>query len=423
MKNFFLSKKNFIDRWNNIMYMWCNGLLKTLPDSFTDNISPKSPLKKIKLMLKNITTDFLRLFKKSQIPNSKIWFIVFSQNNLDALKGIKENTPSSIYVSFFRFRSSINEKNTHYFYYRFKFLHDLFYPIFWIIYSLEHSKKAFLYYDLLLTVHGSYEESLRLLKKHKPKAIVFTNDHLVIARALLLAANDLGIKTYYVQHASVSEHFPPLEFSHAFLEGNDALSKYQKCGEVKSEVHLIGMPKFDNFANKLNNKNKISTLGVAFNFIDRIDEVYNFLLKLKRENPRLKLIVRPHPGDTRNMELFQEFNISDSKKESAFEFLTTIDCLISGDSSIHLEAVLLNVYPMHYNFSKTMRFDFYGYIKNNLVEYYSNINTLNNKLKELQLLKPNIRYKAVYYNAAIESDFYGKSIEKIVSIIEKTINN
>ena len=48
---------------------------------------------------------------------------------------------------------------------------------------------------------------------------------------------------------------------------------------------------------------------------------------------------------------------------------------------------------------------------------------LNSKLKELQILKPNIQQKADYYNAAIDSDFYGKSTEKASSIIFETINS
>jgi len=93
----------FIERWNNLSHMWTNGILDTLPDSFTDNISPRRFYKKIILLCKDVTADFLRLFKRTKLPDSSIWFFVLTKNNYDALKPIKKNTPDSIFVTFFHF--------------------------------------------------------------------------------------------------------------------------------------------------------------------------------------------------------------------------------------------------------------------------------------------------------------------------------
>src|SRR5690606_28830779 len=122
---------DFIDRWNNIMYMWSNGLLETLPNSYADKISPKSPLKKISLIFKNLFADFLRFFKTTNIPESKIWFLILSHNNFEALKKIQLNVPDSIFVSFFRFRSSVSGP-PHYFHLRYRILHDIIYPFKWL---------------------------------------------------------------------------------------------------------------------------------------------------------------------------------------------------------------------------------------------------------------------------------------------------
>ena len=412
---------SFIKRWNNIMYMWCNGLLETLPTSFTDNISPKSQIKKVKLILKDFIADLLRFFKKTKIPESKIWFLVLTQNNVEALKNIKRNLDNSIYVSFFRFRSTINVK-THYFYLSYRLLYDFIFPFKWLYYLFYDNRKAVKHYDLLFTVNGTYEECLRILKKRKPKAIVFTNDHLVVARSLLLAANKLGIKTYYVQHASVTEYFPPLEFTHALLDGEDAYLKYKNCGEIKSNIHLVGMSKFDHYINDCNGNNTLKYLGVAYNLTDDTDSVYHFIITLRNRNPDLNIIVRAHPADKRDLPIIENISMSYPQNENAYEFINRVDCLISGDSSIHLEAVLLNVYPCYYNFNVSKRFDYYGYVKNGLAEYFKDFELLNNKLKELKLNKPNIQYRAKFYNAAIGTDYFGKSTERISNIILDTLN-
>lgn len=416
------AKKKFIERWNNISYMFTNGYLKTLPESFVNNISPIFLSKKIKLIIKDITADILRSWRRTVISDSKVWFLVLTQNNVDALKNIQENVPNSIFVSFYRFRSKVNVKVS-FFYLNRRILYDIIYPIKWFFYLTQNKKKALRYFDLLFTVNGTYEESVRLLKKSKPKAIVFTNDHLVIARSLLLAANDLGIKTYYIQHASVSTHFPPLEFTYALLDGNDALLKYKKSGPLKSEVQLVGMTKFDGYINQVNNNNKISTLGIAFNMGDQIDDVKICIYNIKSKHPDLKIIARPHPAEKRNLTLLNEVTLSYPSTESAFDFIKSIDCLISGDSSIHLEAVLLNVFACYYNFSKSKRFDFYKYVENGLLKHYETIEDLNKELGRLKIFKPNIQTKANFYNAAIGSDFYGKSTIKISKFILDTINS
>lgn len=403
------------------MYMWCNGIFDTLPDSYTNNISPKKTLKKVRLIAKDLTADFLRLFKPTKIPQSKIWFLVLTQNNIDALKDIKKEIPNSIFVSFYRLRSKVSIK-THYFSLSFLFFHDIIYPLKWFFYYLTNKKKAVRYYDLLFTVNGTYEECVRMLKKANPKAIVFTNDHSVISRALLLAANTLGIKTYYVQHASVTRYFPPLEFSHALLDGEDAYLKYKECGEVKSIVHLVGISKFDRYVNQCNNNEKLTSVGVAYNLTDEIDPIYRFLILLRKYNRDIKIIARAHPADQRELTFIQGVEKSNPKQENAFEFLKRIDCLISGDSSIHLEAALLNVYPCYFNFSASKRFDYYGYVKNNLVEFFEDFDALNSKIKELKEVKPNVQSRAKYYNAAINTNFYGKSTLKISEIILKTLN-
>jgi len=405
------------------MYAWKDDPLDLFPLFIVNKFSPISFPDKVKLIVKDLVADFLRVFKKSDIPQEKVWFLVLTQNNLDSLKEIKALTPNSIYTSFFKFRSTINEDSTYYFYMSLRFFRDFLYPFYWLVYYFDNKKRAKRYFDLLITVNGAYEESLRIIKKNKPKAIVFANDHLITARSILLAANDLGIKTYYVQHASVSEFFPPLEFAYALLEGEDSQLKYEKCGEIKSEVHLCGMPKFDRFSNQLNVKKNIECVGLAFNEIDKIEDVFNFVSELTDQNENLQIILRAHPGEDRNMDLLKQFTFSDSKTENAFSFLSKIDCLIAGESSIHLEAVLLNVYPLHFSFDKTILFDYYGFIKNNLVEHFKDVNELNKKLKELQVLKPKVQQRALQYNAAIGTDFYGESSKKIAKIITDTMNN
>ena len=412
---------NLFERWNNILHIWASGLLEITTESHRNLYSPKDTKLKLALIGKDLVADFLRIFRNTRFEKSKIWFLALTQNNYVALKDIQEKITNSIFVSFFRFRSTITE-DTYYFNLPLKFFYHFIYPLTLILYARTNRKKAVNHYDLLLAVNGSYEECLRLLNKYKPKAIIFSNDHLVIARAMLLAANKVGIKTYYVQHASVSEYFPPLEFTYALLEGEDALQKYKRCGDVHSKVFLVGMPKFDKYAEIINTNLKLKTIGIPFNLLNDLGSIYNFIEAIEKEYPELEIIIRPHPGDNRNLSRFDSYALSKPSEESAFQFLSRTDVIISADSSIHLEAALLNVYPIYYNFQEGEALDYYGFVKNGLVDFCQNIDEVKLIISELKSSKPNISSRAEFYNASINSDFYGKSTNKIVDIIFRTID-
>ncbi|RKN82768.1 hypothetical protein D7Z94_02700 [Ulvibacterium marinum] len=412
---------NLFERWNNIIYLWASGILEIVPDSHRNRYSPKARKLKLRLIAKDLVADFLRIFRNTKFEKSQVWFLALTQNNYVALKDIQERIPGSVFVSFFRFRSTINS-GTLYFNLPLKFFYHLIYPFALFLYSLKNRQRAIEHYDLLLAVNGSYEECLRLLKKSRPKAILFSNDHLIIARAMLLAAKKLSIKTYYVQHASVSEYFPPLEFSYAFLEGEDALVKYKKCGQIDSEVILVGMPKFDKYINHVNNNEKLTTVGIPFNLLDDLEVINKLVEWLKAEYPNLEVIIRPHPGDQRDLSQFASYSLSDPSRENAFQFLARTDGIICADSSIHLEAALLNVYPLYYNFERGEALDYYGYVRNGLVDFCKNIDELKLKIAQLRLAKPDIRNRAAFYNAAVNSDFYGQSTNKIVDMVFETIN-
>jgi hypothetical protein len=71
----------------------------------------------------------------------------------------------------------------------------------------------------------------------RPRFLVVSNDHNPINRALTLLALKLGVKSIYMQHASVSERFPPLRFNYAFLDGEKALSRMTHFNALASTLH------------------------------------------------------------------------------------------------------------------------------------------------------------------------------------------
>ena len=100
-------------------------------------------------------------------------------------------------------------------------------------------------------------------------------------------------------------------------------------------------------------------------------------------------------------------------------FLNQVDVAIAGDSGILLEAALVNVYPIYFDFRK-VHLDHYGFEKNGLVERFTDVNKLLNKLDNLVLEKMNIRSKAKQYCESVNTVYDGRSSELASKLINET---
>ncbi len=412
--------KKWLAIYSNILYLHFSEGFYNLPESAKNAVSPKNPiLRLLKVAGYTFVRLFGNLFKSVEKPENlrgKVWLYVVSQNNYDSLKFIQEGLPDAVFVagqskSIGKYnkvvqRLSLRRKLLYYY----KFL-----PLYFEF--LKSKKQTTLrFYDVLFDAIGFYEVYLQKLRKYKPAAIVFANDHNADARAMLLAARAAGIKTAYIQHASVSPIFPPLQFDLSLLEGQDSLDKYKLCGPVEGRVEFIGMPKADAYVSFRNTNKQIKTIGIGGNLMDDIAVNEDLLRKLCTDFPEVNFILRPHPRDTRNFKVLagisSRISISDSRTTPTFDYLRQIDVQISANSGIHLEAVLLNVWSIFYNMNPAENLhDYYGFIESGLIEAYVDYEGLKQLLQQHMHQKPEVYLRAKYYNATVGTAYDGRSSE------------
>ena len=365
--------------------------------------------------------------KNRENITGKIWLYVVSKNNYESLEFLKEALPEAVFVAGQNKQIGIYNQKVNRLSTRFKVKYLPKFPgLLWGLYRLK-GPRALRFFDLIFAATGYYELSKKYLQQYRPQAIIFANDHNTDPRALLLAANEMNIPTVYIQHASVSTSFPPLEFSLNLLEGQDALTKYQQCGPICGEVKLIGMPKADKFIAFKNNTASIRQIGICVNIIDDLSavrELVNSLLTLKED---FIISIRPHPSDSRDYSFISALNetvlLSDSKIEPAFAFLTKQDAIIAADSSIHLEAVMLNVLSIYYRFgASNFVYDYYGYVQNGLIEAADTLDQLISFLQQYQHNRPQVYPRAKYYNAVLGTEHEGKSHELALRFIREFLD-
>jgi len=242
----------------------------------------------------------------------------------------------------------------------------------------EYKKKSIrVCMDRYLLSYGLYITSYICLFICRPKMIAFSNDHCVWHRVLFKRCKYFGIKTFYCQHALVSEYFPPLEFDYTFLDGEISNKKYERSN-AECKVYLTGSAYLDDLSGLNNHLDKKSpkVFGVCFNKIDSDEFIKQLIRELISELEFTELIyVRLHPADHRTNYLkraIESDNVifSDTKNETMSSYLEKIHGLLAGDSSVHLEAVLKG------KLSCTLSdwsIDYYGFCAEGVIKAFNNV--------------------------------------------------
>lgn len=256
----------------------------------------------------------------------------------------------------------------------------------------------------------------------KPSALVISNDHALFPCTINKAARDLGIPTIYVQHACVTECFPPLRFTIALLDGHDALKKYLAAGPTDTTIYLTGMAKYDAYAHLTNQSTQVDRLGVCLSKADDLERAAELLRAIAAAELGAKITLRPHPAAPPEtlrtlLGLSEELGLAWSgREEKAFDFLCQQDAIIVGVSSITLEAALLNVTPINYELNSTNT-DWYGFIQQGLCRSLSTPDELVSYLHEIRNNRPNINKLVAYYCETIDTPYQGHASELAAGVI------
>ncbi|GAB3534747.1 hypothetical protein GCM10027443_22330 [Pontibacter brevis] len=421
--------------YKNILYMHFSEGFYNLPQSAKNAASPQSPLKRLVRVagytFLRLTGNLFQSVEKPEKLRGRVWLYVVSQNNYDSLHFVQQQMPDAVFVAgqsknIGKYKNDVERLSL-----RRKLLYYYKFPALFLQFLKNKKQLTLRFYDLLYDAVGFYEVYHQKLKQYAPAAVVFANDHNADARAMLMAAKAIGIKTIYIQHASVSTIFPPLSFDLNLLEGQDSLDKYKQCGPVQGQVELIGMPKADKYVPHRNTSKNIRTIGIGCNLMDNLDEIEKLLQALTSELPHLHIILRPHPRDKRGFAslaaLSPNIRISDSRSVPTFAYLQQIDVQVSATSGIHLEAVLLNVWSIYYDFNPSQNLhDYYGYIQHGLIDTAESPEALIQLLQDRLTSRPNVVGRAKYYNATVGTTYDGRSsdlaLQHIAGFVQKEFN-
>ena len=101
--------------------------------------------------------------------------------------------------------------------------------------------------------------------------------------------------------------------------------------------------------------------------------------------------------------------------------LQGVDAVVAGDSNVLLEAALLGVFAIYYDFSQTRK-DYYGFVEQGLTPYTSSPEDLAALVQNLRRDKPSVRDGTQYYCATVNTAFDGRSAEVAAALIRQILD-
>lgn len=270
--------------------------------------------------------------------------------------------------------------------------------------NMVHSK-VFANFDVYLLCHLYLELFSQIFRTCPPSMVILSNDHNSENRSIAFLCKIYDIKVCYVQHASVSPIFPPLnQFHYAFLDGeksyriyNDIMDGGQHDSEC--EVRLTGI--LSKAVNDGYNANLSVhyVFGLSISLLDSFEKVKKLIDCIKSK----PVIVRPHPQQGQlfigNLESLVENNVfvSIAKNQTQADYFSSIDIHLAGESGIHLEALLSGTNSYHVDIEEENKnYDYYGFINSGLISNFNSI-SCNETALISDLQKKAIRsYSATY---------------------------
>jgi hypothetical protein len=287
-------------------------------------------------------------------------------------------------------------------------------------------RSARYFIDDYLYTYGYYLACRSFCRKNRPRVVISANDHSMKNRAMLKAASDEGIRTVYIQHASVINHQPSMLCDYAFLEGVDALEKYQEA-QGDADVFLVGMPKADHYMPVSFEERIHEHIGICTSDQSPVPTVVTLIEQLSRVCPELKITVRPHPGEVDSFSIWEQWchtlgcEYSSPREEHAFEFIKKQSVVIAGDSSILLESVLMNIPAIYYYFDPAQR-DIYEYVKHELCPACDTVSGLAELIGQRHQI-PDWRAKARRYCHNINTVHDGHSTKLVCRLLNSLLAN
>lgn len=130
------------------------------------------------------------------------------------------------------------------------------------------------------------------------RVVCVASDHSPVSMGLLSVAVREERKTCYIQHAPVTEYFPPLTFDLSILFDKASEQAYERAAKRQGksfDVNIVYLPPFPNEFKKTHAGEPPYTVGICLSFLPKIDALDRLTEQLLADPSVKKVMFRRHP--------------------------------------------------------------------------------------------------------------------------------
>lgn len=361
---------------------------------------------------------------KRRDTEAAVLFLYGTFNQREALRPLAASLSKSVSVEFSSFSEIDYQEAT--FPLRYAYIKSIRFalPFFFIACRSPRRDTLKVNLDKVILAVGFIEACRKYFLALRPSFVILSNDHNLENRLVVAVATELKIRTIYVQHAEVSDQFPPLsQFDIAFLNGAAARDVYASVGNLCGEVHLVGNMKLDMLKRQMQTcmveAGLKNVIGFAYNLISDSDRVMEFVRKYNERG--VSVLIRLHPRQNRDFHYFEKMYaecdaiVTRSTDMSVAEFLAHIDILCGGNSSVLLESVILGRLAVQLSVDPLE--DYYGFLKRGVVISESDLANLTIDSGSLAQRLRLCQERARYFDSSLGTQHYGYSALEAAKLI------
>ena len=235
--------------------------------------------------------------------------------------------------------------------------------------------------DPLVQVRSTIGAAACILYSVRPlpdsiEVLCVASDHAPVARALVSLSKERNTKTCYVQHARVTEYFPPLNTDLSVLYDEVSLDVYRRSAELSGkafDARTVFMPPFSESFRQPDVRGEFHRIGLClsrFPEIDRLLPVVSHLSSLSYVN---NIILRPHPACRLDLSLLLSCEKVSAQPvgQSLVDFSASIDVALVPSSGVAVELLHNGIATFYLEGVDDLPDDYYGFVRDGILPKFN----------------------------------------------------
>lgn len=204
------------------------------------------------------------------------------------------------------------------------------------------------------------------------RVLCVANDHSPVCMALLFMARKREVKTVYIQHAPVTENFPPLSFELSILYDRASEKCYARAAArrgtfINSEI--VFLPPFAEEFERPDLGVGPYKFGICLSYLPNSARIQGLIERLAAHPSVKSVVLRKHPRCAMDLSRLTRHSCVSlqPKGETADAFFDQVDVVLVPNSGVTIEALHRGCPTFFTPGADDIPDDYYGFVANGIV--------------------------------------------------------